>query len=343
MAANKLWSVGVNSPVADPPKISVVVPIYNEQDVIPELCERLEQAMQNLGAPFEIVFVDDGSRDNSPQLLRDFYHSTLDDPSIEVRVVLLRVNAGQHGALLAGFTHVSGQCVVTIDADLQNAPEDIGLLYEQYLAGHDYVGSIREQRRDAWWRDFSSRAMNRLRERITDVKMTDQGCMFRLYDKGIIDAVLISDEAHTYIPALGSLYSRNPIEIEVSHYERAAGESKYSLFNLINLNFDLVTGFSLAPLQFFSFLGIGLSALSLVFAVYMVLRRLVVGPEVEGVFTLFAIAFFMLGLLLAAVGVLGEYVGRIYTEVRRRPRYLIEEVLGSSNAGKSASSSARDV
>ncbi len=157
--------------------------------------------------------------------------------------------------------------------------------------------------------------------------MTDQGCMLRSYSREVINAINNSHEVNTFIPALAYTYARNPGEVEVAHEERAAGESKYSLYKLIRLNFDLVTGFSLVPLQVFSMVGLVLSLLSGLLVIDLVLRRIFVGPEVSGVFTLFAILFFLLGVVLFGIGLLGEYVGRIYQQVRQRPRYLIEAVL----------------
>lgn len=306
-----------------PVEISVVVPVYNEEAVLPDLFKRLYAAMDALGRNFEVVFVDDGSRDRSAAMLRQQFQAR---PEV-TKVVLLRANAGQHAALMAGFSTCGGTIVVTIDADLQNPPEEIGRLLEQVDAGHDYVGSIRKLRRDTWWRRYASRLMNILRERITRVHMTDQGCMLRAYHRDIVVAMLASSESQTFIPALGYLYARDPTEIEVEHSERAAGESKYSLWRLIQLNFDLVTGFSIVPLQVFSLLGMVISGGSFLLVVILALRRLFIGPEVQGVFTLFGIAFFMIGLLLSAVGILGEYVGRIYVEVRKRPQYVIAAVL----------------
>lgn len=306
-----------------PVEISVVVPVYNEEAVLPDLFTRLYAAMDKLGRSWEVIFVDDGSRDKSPALLRTQYQAR---PEV-TKVVLLRANAGQHAALMAGFKYCAGSAVVTIDADLQNPPEEIGKLIEQMDAGHDYVGSIRRVRHDIWWRRTASRIMNILRERITRVHMTDQGCMLRAYHRDIVRAMLASSESQTFIPALAYLYARDPAEVIVEHDERVAGESKYSLLRLIQLNFDLVTGFSIMPLQLFSLLGMVISVGSFLLVTVLALRRLFVGPEAEGVFTLFGIAFFMIGLLLLAVGVLGEYVGRIYIEVRKRPQYVIAAVL----------------
>lgn len=307
----------------DTPEISIVIPVYNEEAVLTLLFDRLYPVLEQLGRSYEVIFVDDGSRDRSTALLRkqfQAYHAT-------TRVVFLRANAGQHAALIAGFEKARGQYIITLDADLQNPPEEIPNLLREMDKGHDYVGTIRRERRDSRWRHWASRAMNRLCEKITHIRITDQGCMMRCYHREIINAVLATSETNTFIPALAYLYAGNPTEIIIEHEERAAGESKYSLFKLIHLNFDLMTGFSIAPLQAFSLVGIGISFLSLVFVVYMVWRRLFIGPEVEGVFTLFAILFFLVGILLFGIGLLGEYVGRIYSQTRARPRYLIEAVL----------------
>jgi undecaprenyl-phosphate 4-deoxy-4-formamido-L-arabinose transferase len=305
------------------PQLSVVIPVFNEEAVLPALFERLYPALDDLQRSYEIIFVDDGSRDRSVALLRKQYQAR----PAETQVVCLRANAGQHSAILAGFEQSSGRFVITLDADLQNPPEEIGKLVTRLDQGHDYVGTIRRVRRDSHWRDWASKAMNRLREKITNIHMTDQGCMLRGYDREIIDAILDSKESNTFIPALAYLYSGSPVEVVVEHDERAAGESKYPLYRLIHLNFDLMTGFSLMPLQLFSLIGLGISIASFVFVIYLALRRLVVGPEVEGVFTLFAIAFFLIGILLFGIGLLGEYVGRIYVQSRGRPRYLVRSVL----------------
>jgi undecaprenyl-phosphate 4-deoxy-4-formamido-L-arabinose transferase len=315
----------MNSAKASAQKIdfSVVIPVYNEQAVLPQLFARLYPVLDDIKRNYEVIFVDDGSRDRSAALLREQYQKRPD----VTRVICLRANAGQHAAILAGFEYTQGQAIITLDADLQNPPEEISKLLAELDKGYDYVGTIRHKRRDAAWRHWASRAMNHLRERITNIHMTDQGCMFRAYHRDIINAILDSRESYTFIPALAYLYAGNPTEIVVEHEERAAGESKYPLFKLIHLNFDLLTGFSLMPLQVFSLIGIGISIISFVFVLYLALRRLLIGPEVEGVFTLFAIVFFLIGVLLFGIGLLGEYIGRIYVQARGRPRYLVKVVL----------------
>jgi undecaprenyl-phosphate 4-deoxy-4-formamido-L-arabinose transferase len=305
------------------PEVSIVIPVYNEEDGLPSLFARLYPALDALGRSYEVVFVNDGSRDRSAAMLREQYQARPD----VTRVVLFNGNFGQHRAIMAAFEHCRGDKIVTLDADLQNPPEEIAKLLAKMDEGYDYVGSIRKQRNDSLWRHVASRAMNRLRERITRIKMTDQGCMLRAYSKGIVAAINECREVNTFLPALGYTFARNPVEVVVEHDEREAGESKYSLYSLIRLNFDLMTGFSVVPLQMVSMAGIVLSILSAIFVVFLAVRRLVLGPEAEGLFTLFGIAFFLIGILLFAVGLLGEYVGRVYQEVRRRPRYIIDAVL----------------
>ncbi len=308
------------------PEISVIVPVYNEEAGLPALFDRLYPALDALQSPYEIVFINDGSRDRSAALLREQFQRRPD----VTRAILLAANAGQHMAIMAGFEHCRGNIVVTLDADLQNPPEEIGKLVAKVREGHDCVGSVRQNRQDTAFRRHASKAMNGLREKITRIKMTDQGCMLRAYSRDIIDAINSCQEVSTFIPALAYSFAQHPTEVEVAHEERHAGESKYSLYTLIRLNFDLMTSFSLMPLQFFSMLGIIISIFSAIFVGFLAVRRIVMGPEAEGLFTLFGIAFFLIGLTLFGVGLLGEYVGRIYQQVRHRPRYRIGAILERS-------------
>jgi undecaprenyl-phosphate 4-deoxy-4-formamido-L-arabinose transferase len=161
--------------------------------------------------------------------------------------------------------------------------------------------------------------------------MRDQGCMLRAYRKSIVQSIVASGETSTFIPALAHSFAANPAEVEVEHAARQAGESKYRLYDLVRLNFDLMTGFSVVPLQVFTVFGMVVSILSTLFVVYLFIRRLVVGPEAEGVFTLFAILYFLVGVGIMGLGIIGEYIGRIYKEVRRRPRFVIREVYENIN------------
>ncbi|MGD0493945.1 MAG: glycosyltransferase [Steroidobacteraceae bacterium] len=309
--------------MASAPKLSIVIPVYNEEQVLDTLFERLYPALDKLGLSYECVFVNDGSKDRSAAMLRRQFQRR----PRETRVVLFHANFGQHSAVMAGLAYARGEYVITLDADLQNPPEEIGKLVEMLEKGYDYVGTIRIQRQDSLWRRWLSKGVNKLREWITPVRITDQGCMMRGYSRLIVEALKETREVNTFIPALASLYAMNPIEVPIAHEERHAGKSKYSLYSLIRLNFDLITGFSVVPLQLFSMVGMAMSALSAILVIVLFVRRLIIGSEAEGLFTLFGLVFFFIGLALFGIGLLGEYVGRIYAQVRERPRYLIEAVL----------------
>ena len=304
------------------PYVSVVIPVYNEQENLPALFLRLTATLDKLGKPFEILFTNDGSRDNSLVLLRDFHKQR---PK-QVRVIDFNGNFGQHMAIMAAFERARGEVIVTLDADLQNPPEEIPKLLAEIENGHDVVGGYRRERQDSWFRRQASRLLNAVRERTTRIRMRDQGCMLRAYRRHIVEHITASGETSTFIPALAMSYAANPAEVEVEHAARAAGTSKYRLYDLIRLNFDLMTGFSVVPLQVFTLFGMIISAGSLLFVVYLFIRRLMIGPEAEGVFTLFAILYFLVGVGIMGLGVIGEYVGRIYQEVRRRPRFMIRDL-----------------
>ncbi len=304
-------------------ELSVVIPVYNEEAGIEALFNRLYPALDALALPYEVILINDGSQDQTAQHLSAQF---VRRPDV-TRVLTLSGNYGQHMAILAGFEASRGACVITLDADLQNPPEEIGKLLAKMREGHDYVGTRRRERQDSLWRKKASLWMNRLREKITHIKMTDQGCMLRAYSRSIVDTINRCGESTPFIPALAYTFAHNPTEIEVEHEERFAGQSKYSLYSLVRLNFDLITGFSVAPLQWLSIIGGVLSIGSAALFFLLLIRRFVLGAEVYGVFTLFAITFFLLGVILFGMGLMGEYIGRIYQEVRARPRYLIAHTL----------------
>ena len=310
------------------PYVSVVIPVYNEEENLEALFGRLTKVLDVLGRPYEILFTNDGSRDRSGALLREFHRRR----PREVRVIDFNGNFGQHMAIMAAFERVRGEVVVTLDADLENPPEEIPKLLAAIEAGHDVVGGYRKDRQDSFFRRYASKLINAIRARITHITMRDQGCMLRAYRRRIVDLIASNSETSTFIPALAYSYAANPTEVEVEHAARAAGRSKYSLYQLVRLNFDLMTGFSVVPLQLFTLFGIALSALSGLFVVYLVIRRLVIGPEAEGVFTLFAILYFLVAVGILGLGIIGEYIGRIYQEVRRRPRFVIREILEQTDA-----------
>jgi len=308
------------------PVLSVIVPVYNEEEVLPSLLERLLPVMENLDVPGELIFVNDGSRDRSLAILlacREKHPGML-------KILDLNGNFGQHMAILAAFQECRGEYVITLDGDLQNPPEEVPRVLETLQKGHDVVGTTRQNRRDPFFRKAVSWLANSVTNRITRLDIQDYGCMLRGYSRNVVDLINQCRESTTFIPALAKTFAQNPVEIPVRHEERTLGNSKYGIYKLLRLNFDLMTGFSLFPLQALTMLGMGISFVSLLFVVFLALRRLFVGPEAEGVFTLMGINFFLLGITLLCLGIVGEYVGRIYQEVRRRPRYVIRRIWESS-------------
>ena len=303
------------------PAVSIVIPVFNESASIPRLHTRLHQVLQQLGRSFEVVYVDDGSTDRS---LEELLVIQGWDPA--VKVVTLARNAGQHAAVLAGFAHARGAVVVTLDADLQNPPEEIPRLLAEIDAGHDAVGTRREGRNDPFLRRAISAVVSRLASLAVGVPMTDCGSMLRAYQRPVVDEILRLAERALFIPALGAWLARRPTEISIRHEARLAGRSRYSPLRFMQLGFDLMTGFSLVPIQLVSLAGLGVSLLGIAFGAFLLIRRLILGPESEGLFTLFAILFVFVGILIFAVGLVGEYVGRIYAEVRRRPSYVVRAV-----------------
>lgn len=310
------------------PAVSVIIPVYNEQANLPRLFQRLTTVLDSLTRSAEIVFVNDGSRDRSQEILEDFHRDRPD----QVVVIEFNRNYGQHMAIMAGFENARGEIIVTLDADLQNPPEEIPKLLAAIDAGHDSVGGRRVKRQDNFFRRLASRLINHLRESITDIRMDDQGCMLRAYTREVVNAVVSCHERATFIPALAYRFSKHPTEIDVAHEARQAGTSKYSLLRLARLNFDLITGFSLVPIHLFTGLGILSAAGSLTLVGILFFRRFIYpgASEAEGVFTLFAILFFLVSVLILGIGLIGEYVGRIYQVVQQRPRFVIHKVLPSN-------------
>ncbi len=304
------------------PDVSIVIPVYNEAANLPTLFDRLIAVVDSMERSAEIIFIDDGSRDRSRDILVELQGRRPDC----VRVIEFDRNYGQHMAVMAGFEQSRGTVIVTLDADLQNPPEEIPKLLALIDQGHDVVGGYRRDRKDSFLRRWPSLIVNRIRAAITGIEIRDQGCMLRAYRRAIVQEIVDSGETSTFIPALAQYYAANPAEVEVAHAARHAGKSNYNLYRLIRLNFDLMTGFSLVPLQVFTLFGMVVSALSLVLVAYMALRRIFIGPEVEGLFTLFTILFFLIGVMITGLGIVGEYVGRIYLQVRSRGRFRIRTI-----------------
>jgi len=308
------------------PHLSVVIPIYNEEANIEQLWTRLSYVLKEKfdHRGWEVVMTDDGSRDRSLDMILAIARL---EP--RVKVVEFNRNYGQHSAIFAALSQTTGSIVVTMDADLQNPPEEIPKLVAKIDEGFDVVGGWRQERQknDSYFRTIPSKIVNAMTRKTTGIKLHDYGCMLRAYSREVVDALLRCRERSSFIPALANSFAKRITEIPVAHAERAAGESKYGIWRLINLQFDLLTSFSLLPLQMLSVLGVVISALGfLLFIGLMVYRFVNPAGTVEGVFTLFAILFFFVGCQFIAFGLLGEYIGRIYVEVRDRPKYMIKKL-----------------
>jgi len=302
--------------------LSVVIPLYNEAITVEKLHERLSATLESMGKSYEVIYVDDGSTDGTTEILQGLHKQDR-----KVKVIVFNRNYGQHAAVVAGFERAAGEVIVTLDGDLQNPPEEIPRLLAKIEEGYDVVGGWRMGRQDSIVRRALSYMINQVTSLIVGVKMKDYGCMLRAYRREVAERICQCQEISSFIPVLANFFAGSVAEIPVGHSPRSSGRSRYTPFRLLRLNFDLLTGFSLLPIQVVSFAGILISFLGLGFAVFLGIRRFFVGPEVEGVFTLFAILFFFVGLQILALGLIGEYIGRIYMEVRRRPRYVVREIL----------------
>jgi undecaprenyl-phosphate 4-deoxy-4-formamido-L-arabinose transferase len=314
--------------VTKPPAISVIIPVFNEAANLPHLHRRLVATLERLrrAAPtrntYEVIYVDDGSSDRSLALLASYARG-----GSGIRVVELLRNFGQHMAVFAGMDHARGEVIVTLDADLQNPPEEIPKLVAKIRQGYDVAAGWRQSRQDFWWRKMFSRMTNGIISRATGVMLHDYGCMLRAYSRPVMEAMRSGRETVTFIPALANSYAKRIAEVKVAHAERTGGDSKYSFRKLIRLYFDLMTGFTLLPIQLIGLAGALIGLTGFGFGVFLMIRRYFVGAEVEGVFTLFAILFAFVGIEILAVALIGEYVGRIYANVNGRPAYRVRRVV----------------
>ena len=315
--------------------VSVVVPVYNEEGCLPELIERTVKTLEGCDKRYEFIMVDDGSADRSAALIREAAEKHPD------RVIgcFLNRNYGQHSAIMAGFSIVRGDLVITIDADLQNPPEEIPRLIAAAEEGNDVVGTVRRNRQDTFFRRYASKVVNCAARAATGVRMSDYGCMLRAYRRFVVEAMLKCNERSTFIPVLGNSFARTTCEIPVAHAERAVGDSKYSLWKLINLQFNLLTCMTTMPLRMLTYFGMLAAGSGFLLSLYIIIRRFATRYgdmwAQSGIFTLFAVMFIFTGIQMIGIGVIGEYIGRIYTDVRARPRYFIEEIVGRAEEGES--------
>ena len=288
--------------------ISIVIPVFNEAENLSALFERLFKVLSGIKYKSEIIFVNDGSKDLSlPILLKEYQKH----PDI-IRIIDFNGNFGQHTAIMAGFKEAKGNLIITMDADLQNPPEEIPRIISEFESGHDVIGTVRMNRKDTFFRRYASKIVNKIMNKVTGFSLRDYGCMLRGYSREIIDIINECNEVSTFIPALAQKFASNPIEIEVSHNAREKGVSKYNVFRLIRLQFDLMTAFSLFPLQLITILGM------FIFVTGLILSCFALSGE--------SLNVILTGIIVSCLGITGEYTGRIYQEVRKRPRYVIRKI-----------------
>jgi len=320
------------SPIAatDALAVSVVVPLFNEEESIPALQTQLTAALAALNRPFEIIVVDDGSRDNSFGLLRAWQAQ---DPA-HVRVVRFRRNFGQTAAFAAGFSRARGAVIVTIDADLQNDPADIGLLLAKIAEGYDVVSGWRVQRQDAALsRRLPSHIANALISRVTGVALHDYGCSLKAYRREVLQNVKLYGELHRFIPAIASWMGTEVAEIPVNHRARQFGRSKYNLSRTFRVILDLITvrfllGYATRPLHVFGGIGLAMGALGTAIGFYLTYLKLVLGQSIGSrPLLLLAVLLVMLGVQMMSIGLLGEMTMRTYYETQDKPIFVIREVL----------------
>ncbi|NIA15583.1 MAG: glycosyltransferase [Nitrospiraceae bacterium] len=303
------------------PEISVVIPVFNEAPNLHKLVSRIAASLDEYGRPFEIIAVDDGSTDGSVEILRE-----IQDSNKRLRVVLLARNFGQTPAVFAGFSHARGQRIVTIDADLQNPPEDIPKLLEKIEEGFDVVNGWRANRQDNLFRHASSRLLNAIVSRVTRTTIQDYGCALKAFRREVVDRLLTLTHHSRYLLVEAVKLGVRVAEIEVAHNERTEGKSKYSLFDLIRVNFDIITGITVAPLQFIGLLGWLFAFGGFAMSARVVYFRIRYG-DISYMGTITALFFILAGIQMVATGLMCEYVGRIFIEVQNRPYYVVREVI----------------
>jgi len=314
------------------PILTVVVPVFNEAENIGDLYGRLKQTLDGYGKSYELLFIDDGSTDDSYAKLRDLHER---DES--ARVVRFLRNFGQQMAVAAGFEYARGDVVILIDADLQTMPEDIPLLADKLAEGYDIVYGVRERRKDPLVRRIGSWCMSHLLYRVTGIGIPDAATAFIALDRKFVDSIRLYNERSKYFSGLFAWLSYGRAgAVHVTHAPRQAGASKYNIRKLVGLTLNFVCSFSVLPLRFAAYLGAAFSGVGgLALAALLGLRLLGSRELASGTWMLAAMMAFLSGVQLFAVGVLGEYLARVYTEVKGRPSYVVRDVLGHGEAADS--------
>lgn len=313
-----------------PIQFSIVVPFFNEQENIPPLYMKLTEVMDGIGEPYELIFIDDGSRDNTFKVLSDIY-----EHDRRVNIVRLRRNFGQTAALKAGFDFARGEVIISMDGDLQHDPEEIPRFVEKMEEGYDLVSGWRYQRKDAWLtRRLPSRIANWMMAKLSGVELHDFGTTFKAYRREIIQEIQLYGELHRFIPALASSSGAKIAEVPIENLERKSGRSNYGIGRTIRVFLDLLIvkfllDFSTRPLQFFGVLGMAGTSFGMLIAVYLGIDKLLHHTDTiteHGPLMLLAVVLFLSGVQLLSLGLLGEITSRTYYESQNKPIYALREV-----------------
>jgi undecaprenyl-phosphate 4-deoxy-4-formamido-L-arabinose transferase len=307
----------------DHPYLSIVVAVCNDEYNLIPFMERLYPVLQGMAKPFEIVFIDDGSQDRSTDILGHMAQTYAGVKTIE-----LDGNFGRQMAILAAFRKSLGRIVITLGADLRDPPEEIPRLVAEVERGRDLVGVSRQKRGGSVFGRLVSHVMGITASRMTGIHMSDPGSALRAYHRHVIDSVNNCREITTSVPALAYSFCVNPGEIRGFHSERGAGEGRPLISELLRSTIDLITEFSVLPLRLLTLAGMAVALFSVAFALFLLFWRIFVGVELEGIMILFAIQFLFTGVAIMGLGIIGEYVAKIYQEVRRRPRFVVKNSHG---------------
>ena len=309
-----------------PLRLSIAVPIYNEVELIPELLRRLTAVLDAIpGGPHEIVVVDDGSRDGSREAL---FRAAAGEPRLIV--VALSRNFGHQAALTAALDHVSGDAVVLMDGDLQDPPEAIPDFVRTHLEGYDVVYARRVRRKEGWLLRLCYATFYRILARLSNVHLPVDAGDFGLMSRRVVDQLHQAPERHRYLRGLRAWAGYRQVGIAVERSARAGGESKYSVGKLVALACDGFFSFSVAPLRAAALLGAGAIVLSSLFALYSIVAKFLLDRSPQGFTAVILVVTFLSGTNLLFLGLLGEYVGRVYEEVKRRPLYVVDQVVRGS-------------
>jgi len=316
-------------PPAPPPKISIVIPLYNEEESIPSLVKALDAAIANYGQPAEVIIVDDGSRDKSFQLLKEYAAG-----DARYTVIRFRRNFGQTAAFAAGFAQARGEVVITMDADLQNDPMDIPLLMAKVDEGYDIVSGWRKERQDRWLdRKLPSMLANRMISNVTDVKLHDYGCSLKAYRTEVLRHVRLYGELHRFIPALASQVGATVTEVPVNHRSRQYGRSKYGISRTVRVMLDLINvwflgTYSTRPIHVFGTLGLSAMGIGMLIGLYLSFVKLFLGESIGNrPLLLLSVLLVVIGVQLVTMGLLGEMITRTYYESQNKPIYVVREIV----------------